>query len=191
MTRSNIVYAPVLLGFAFVALGSGSKGESENTHDSSSTLTNAPAPSAKATPSASASADPLSTPDNACTTLDGLCTESYWGDDSDKKKCDASGGKFEKGGACPQKDTLLGTCAVSGDLLGAPLLVSKVYFYGDGPRRRSLGDAKGACSAAAGVNDGHKIVSQWSDGPAAKATPTKAPAKAPPKAAPKPTPAKK
>jgi len=175
----------VLPFFALLALGSSSPKKTDATSEGGTA----------AAPSASAAATD-EVPANHCDNIsEGICTESFFGDDDDKTECDKQHGTFEKGTRCPTRDSLLGSCAMSGKLLGAPMLVNKLYFYSVSGGR-SLDDAKLACSVngpGGKGQDGQEIVYQWTNGPAAtksaapaKAAPAKPAAAAPAKSAAKP-----
>jgi hypothetical protein len=170
----------VLPAFALLALGSSAPKKGDATPEGGVTTTSATG----SAPNAAASDE---VPANHCdVAAEGLCTESFFGDDDDKAECDRQHGTFEKGTRCPKRDTLLGVCAMSGKLLGAPMLVNKLHFYSVNGGR-SLEDAKVACSANGPGGkgpEGTEIVYQWADGPAATSKKVASPQKAAPASAP-------
>lgn len=156
----------VLSLFGLLALGSSSPKKGDATAEGGVTTT---AAVASAAPNAAASDE---VPANHCDVAgEGICTESFFGEDDDRTECDRQHGTFEKGTRCPKRDSLLGVCAMSGKLLGAPMTVNKLYFYSVSGGR-SLDDAKTACSVNGPGGkgpEGTEIVYQWADGPAATA----------------------
>ncbi len=107
---------------------------------------------------------------------DGMCTENLFDDEDGKSDCDGKGGTYEKGASCPATDALLGSCTISGNLLGTALPMQRMFFYSvDGGR--DLADAKVACSKDGPAGDTKEISYAWKDGPAASKPVTAKPGK--------------
>jgi hypothetical protein len=177
------VHVATLALFATLAVAS-SKAPADGAAPSASTkTTEAPAKaaasgdSAKAAPSGEAKPADADKPLSHCDMQkDGMCTENLFDDEEGKSDCDGKGGTYEKGTSCPATDALLGSCTVSGNLLGAALPMQRMFFYSvDGGR--DLADAKVACSKDGPAGDTKEISYAWKDGPAASKPVTAKPGK--------------
>ena len=178
------VHLATLALFAALAVASSKAPADGAAPSASAKTTEAPATSAASgdsakTTAASAEAKPADAdkPLSHCNMpKDGMCTDKLFEDVDGKTDCDGKGGTYEKGTYCPATDALLGSCTISGNLLGAALPMQRMFFYAaDGGR--DLADAKVACSKDGPAGDTKEISYAWKDGPAASKPVTTKPGK--------------